>query len=129
MKLSHIIAAGALVVSAFMAVQDAAAASPYDGAYACTVYVPALQTSASGYAVFLAHADGTAAISVLAPVPMNVYGFGFGTLSGSTFSGTSGNSGTPFTVNFTSSGMSSSNFQWQTAVGLFPATTNCIKIF
>lgn len=118
------------IIAAVLFAQAAlASAGQYDGAYYCTSVIPAMRTTMNGYVAVFSHPDGTAVLSLAAPVATNIYGFGIGTISGTTFSGVSGITGAPFTVDFTSSGMSSSTLQWTFGSSSYSSTSTCVKVF
>ena len=106
--------------------------SPYDGAYACTGYVPALNFGFYSYVVFLTKADGvTAATSVLSPVPtaFQTYGYSYGTLNGNVYTGTDPLSGKTSSITFTASGTAPVNGQILINGTPYADTATCAKVF
>ena len=120
-----------LAAALALCASPANAASPYDGAYACTGYVPALNYGFTAYSVFLSHPDGTAAASILAPVPTGaqLYGYSFGTLSGNVYTGTSGINGQTSTVTFGANGTYTTAGEFIYAGVTYTDTVTCSKVF
>ena len=120
----------AVVAALFTAL--AHANSPYDGAYSCTGYIPALNYGFTSYVVFLTKADGiTAATSALAPVPVSpqVYGYSFGMLNGNVYTGTDGLTGQVSTVTFTSTGIAPMNDTILVNGVSYADRVSCAKVF
>lgn len=104
------------------------ASSPYDGVYSCTVNVPAISQEFSGYEVVITNSAGVTGASWLAPVltAQQIFGYSFGTINGSTYTGTSGINGKTVTIQLNGSPFNS--FFVVNGVQ-YPATFTCARIF
>ena len=106
----------------------AMASSPYDGVYSCTIFVPAIGQGFSDYVVVMTNAAGITGASSLAPVPnsQQLFGYSFGTITGNTYTGTSGLTGQTTSVQ-----LNGGVTQTHLIVGgvTYAANSTCARIF